>query len=339
METVIVFAFLMMWIGYVVVRRRLFIPVLAAFNSGNYERGLLLTRRLLRVFPRDPLLLYNRGLFLAILGEEEAAQADLTQALKRRPKFISSYIIRAYIHIRHKRYREAVQEYDAALRIDPDAAYLYTQRATAHLRVGDLLQAMRDVNRALELLQSQVQKQERFGAYIMGAAGSTNETRMMLAAAYAMRAAVYNRQGSFAASDEDYTRAASLTPDYAFLYNDYAENAFTAGDYGRALDLFQQADTLRQNVVQPPFHPLMQIRPLEEFTQAGTAVTHSAMGNDSTALDLWKRLTEKEPRYHDPDWVRSELNWPDAMIAEGRKLIDMLGNETAPPASLDSAAS
>lgn len=83
--------------------------------------------------------------------ELDAALADCNEALKLRPDFVPALDSRAFVYLRQQRFRDAVADYDAALKASPKDPYSLYGRGIAKLRLGDNAGAQADIAASKEL--------------------------------------------------------------------------------------------------------------------------------------------------------------------------------------------
>ncbi|MEZ4668508.1 MAG: hypothetical protein R3E39_11375 [Anaerolineae bacterium] len=84
---------------------------------------------------------------------------------------------------------------------------------------------------------------------------------------------------------------------------------FIAADYEAALSAYASASSLA---------------PLETAPIAGLALTYHALGQKTQARRMWRILAAREPRYLDLRWLRMELHWPNALLAEAKQVIELI---------------
>jgi cytochrome c-type biogenesis protein CcmH/NrfG len=87
------------------------------------------------------------------------------------------------------------------------------------------------------------------------------------------------------------------------------EAHFVTGEYDAALTAYATASSLA---------------PLETAPLAGLAVIYHALGQVTQARRMWKMLIARDSRYLDPRWLRTEQHWPQALLAEAKKVIDLI---------------
>jgi len=83
--------------------------------------------------------------------ELDAALADCNEALRLRPDFVPALDSRAFVHMRGGRFREAITDYDAAIKGIPKDPYSLYGRGIAKLRVGDTAGAQADIAASKEV--------------------------------------------------------------------------------------------------------------------------------------------------------------------------------------------
>jgi hypothetical protein len=88
-----------------------------------------------------------------------------------------------------------------------------------------------------------------------------------------------------------------------------AEDLFLDRKFETALEAFMRASSLA---------------PLETLPVAGLAITYHALGQVTEARRLWKILIARDSRYLTPRWLRKDLHWPEALIAEAVKVIALM---------------
>ncbi len=93
----------------------------------------------------------NRGQLAAMLGDPEAALADLDAAIAADPGYPDYYITRGNLLHRLGRPGEAVADYETAMRVGPPFPEAYYNRAEIRFEAGDHAGALADLDYALDL--------------------------------------------------------------------------------------------------------------------------------------------------------------------------------------------
>lgn len=91
------------------------------------------------------------GVTNLMLGHEEDAYVQLTQAINLGSKWAGDYINRGLLHYRRHNYRGALSDYDQAVKLAPREADTYYNRGVMRQEVGDYNRALEDFNTAIEL--------------------------------------------------------------------------------------------------------------------------------------------------------------------------------------------
>jgi len=84
-------------------------------------------------------------------GNNDRAIADLSEAIRLEPNFVSAYIDRGNAYRATGDNDHAIADFSEAIRLDPKSADAYYNRGLAHLYGGDLAKALADVSEASEL--------------------------------------------------------------------------------------------------------------------------------------------------------------------------------------------
>jgi len=91
--------------------------------------------------------LYNDRCWARAVGmiDLDAALADCNEALRLRPDFVPALDSRAFVHMRGGRFREAITDYDAAIKGIPQDPYSLYGRGIAKIRTGDTAGGRADI--------------------------------------------------------------------------------------------------------------------------------------------------------------------------------------------------
>jgi tetratricopeptide (TPR) repeat protein len=118
---------------------RLYTAALAAEGLANDQRALMLI---------------DRGVARARLGQSRAALDDFNRAIQLVPEGATAYNNRGTVLIELGAATEAVRDFDRAILLAPNYAAALTNRAATHVRLGNLRAALGDYSRAIGLLQA-----------------------------------------------------------------------------------------------------------------------------------------------------------------------------------------
>ena len=91
------------------------------------------------------------GVTNLMLGNEEEAYVQLTQAINLGSKWAGDFINRGLIHYHRNNFRGALSDYDQAVKIAPRDADSYYNRGVMRQEVGDYNNALSDLNTAINL--------------------------------------------------------------------------------------------------------------------------------------------------------------------------------------------
>lgn len=103
----------------------------------------------------------NRGILHSRKGRLRAALSDHNRAVELAPELSSTYINRANVLVKSRKFVDAMRDLDKAVGIaDERVAIAHYNRALLFQRIGDIASARMDAQRAAELAPEQVDYQE-----------------------------------------------------------------------------------------------------------------------------------------------------------------------------------
>ena len=152
----------------------------------------------------------------------ESAIEDFNQAIRLNPNYSQAYNGRGLAYHNQGDYRRAIGDYNQAIRLNPEYAIAYTNRGFAYSGQGDYERAIGDYTEAIRLNPD-------------------------FAIAYNNRGLAYHNQGDLDGAIADYNEVIRLNPEYAYpyynrglLYQKQENNRQALADFRKAADLFQQ---------------------------------------------------------------------------------------------------
>ncbi|MCY4553250.1 MAG: SUMF1/EgtB/PvdO family nonheme iron enzyme [Candidatus Poribacteria bacterium] len=179
---------------------------------------------------RENSTLQNAGLL--VLGVEkgtvkrdawESEFGKVASALKPlKPDTADVYYNRGRANYRQERYKSAISDFDAALRINPDFAEAYYGRGAAKANIGQYEAAISDYNAAL-----------RLNPNFAGVYYDRGSTQFLL--------------GQYGSAISDYNEAIRIDPDYVEAYNDRGFAKYKLGQYEAATRDFDTAIQIKAN--------------------------------------------------------------------------------------------
>ncbi len=200
------------------------VPYLSRKLDENASFGLPLMNLLLRLYPRAPILVAQRGYAYYNLGDYEQATADCSEAIRLDPEYAVAYNNRGYAYCQLGDYEQAIADCSEAIRLDPEYAVAYRNRGAVYYDLGDYEQAIADYSEAIRLEPD-------------------------LAAAYNNRGYAYRQLGDYEQAIADYSEAIRLDPEYAVAYNNrgaayqaLGNLAAARADWTRAIELLETQD-------------------------------------------------------------------------------------------------
>ena len=198
----------------------IFIVNKAATNIRRKEAAAALPdlEQALKLDKTNHLAFYTRGNAKVELKKYDEALDDYDQAIALKNK--SEYLYgRARLFSLTNRHDFAIQDNTAAIKLDPNNAIAYGNRALSYVKLGKDLLAIEDIRKAVSLKPDSLSLQYNLG-YLLYKTDQLDEavmeaTKVITAApkwrdAYNLRAAVYSKMGNAAKAKADRDTAAKL---------------------------------------------------------------------------------------------------------------------------------
>ncbi len=205
----------------------------------NWDRALADLDGALRLDPLSPSLHVNRARIHLAREKPRRALDDLNEAVRLDPHYDDAYALRGLVHrqlapreesLRKKPEAEdpAVADFAAAIRINPESAWLYARRAEARMARGETEHVMADCNRAIELdkecslaygLRGVVHQQADEPDQAVEDCSEAIRLGLEVADVYFSRSVVYFDRDELSRALSDCTRALELDPDHISGHN------------------------------------------------------------------------------------------------------------------------
>ena len=109
----------------------------------------------LKLDPEDPALLTNRAQVYRQFGQIREALIDLNKAINLSPNLLAARFNRGAIYYSSEDYQLALEDFDQCVAIDPHVAGPYFNRASTKQELGDTVGAKNDLNRFIQLSDSE----------------------------------------------------------------------------------------------------------------------------------------------------------------------------------------
>jgi Flp pilus assembly protein TadD len=122
--------------------------------SGKPAEAIGAFSRALEVASGDPIVLNNRGVAHALLGQLDSAVADYTAAIRLSPGDALVRHNRGVAHARQKNMTRALLDFDTAIRLKPNYAPAYRSRAELYEQSGNPARAAADRIKADQISQA-----------------------------------------------------------------------------------------------------------------------------------------------------------------------------------------
>ncbi len=169
---------------------------------------------------------YERGNFLVLLGEVEAAIKAYSDAIEMDPLYSVAYTNRGILYGYKGEYDLAIKDFNMAIELNPNNFFAYNNRGNAYDKIGNSDRAIEDFNKAIKLKSDYVK-------------------------AYNNRGNAYRKKGEFDKALADLDTGISLKADFAGTYNSRGVTYREKGNLGKAIEDFSAAIKLDPNYVSP----------------------------------------------------------------------------------------
>ena len=141
--------------GHISILKKDTLTALEAFeNAAKYDKS-------------NPAVWSALGVTNLMLGREDDAYVQLSQAINLGSKWAGDFINRGVIHYHRHNYRGALSDYDQAVKMAPRDADCYYNRGVMRLEVGDYNRALEDFNTAISLAEERTEMRYQRGVVEM----------------------------------------------------------------------------------------------------------------------------------------------------------------------------
>jgi tetratricopeptide (TPR) repeat protein/MFS family permease len=162
---------------------------------------------------------YEAGLKLESEGKLREAIAEYDEAIRLEPYLAPAYNNRGVAYSRLGQIERAVPDYDEAIRLNPYYALAYSNRGNAYISLVQFELAVQDLDEAIRLEPN-------------------------VAKTYNNRGTAYNRLGQHQHAIQDYDKAISLDPQYALAYTNRGVVYSRLGQFQRSIQDYNEAISL-----------------------------------------------------------------------------------------------
>jgi len=166
------------------------------------------------------------------------------------------FINRGWCYIKLKRYNEAQQDFDSAIKIEPKNPYAYNGLAHTYKEQGQYEEAVKFFKKAIEADDEYIYAY-RFISECYEHLGKYDEAEQSYTKAiekfpndetlYLDRGLLYAKQKKYLEAIEDYQKAIELYPEYAYAYNNLGIEYYHLKQYDKAIEVYKKAIELYPN--------------------------------------------------------------------------------------------
>jgi tetratricopeptide (TPR) repeat protein len=185
------------------------------YELGEYAAALVACNRAIQRDAENLDLFHCRALINKKIGDAAGILSDCKFILERQPNDLSARWLNSRAHFQMSNYQLAIFNFNQYLNLRADDFYAHYYRGICYERLGNLTQALVDLDCAIGIAE--------------------------MAILYRRRGRIRQQLGDFTGAMSDYDRAIDLDPQMAQAYANRADIYINRGDYPRALLQCNQA--------------------------------------------------------------------------------------------------
>ena len=216
---------------------------------------------------------FYRALTFNYADHPAGAIEDYDKAIKIDPQDAAAYYNRGYSKFALKKYEEAIEDYGKAIEIDPQLAQAYFNRGVSKSALGDQAGGIEDYGKAMEIDPQDAQ-------------------------AYSNRGNSKSALGDEAGAIEDYDKAIEIDPQYAAAYYNRGVSKSALGDEAGAIEDYGKA---------------IEIDPQYVAAHYNRGLSKSALGDKAGAIEDYDKAIKI-----DPQLAAAYANKSDALTKIGK---------------------
>lgn len=186
---------------------------------------------------------FRSGVTARQQGQYSEAIQDFNKAIKLEPDYAKAYYLRAAAYYSKRKHDLAIEDSTKAIELKPDYAKAYLARTAAYYSKGEYDYAIQDSTKAIELNPD-------------------------YANAYLARGHVYRNLGEYDHAIQDYTKAMELNPDYANAYYFRGLSYSSQGEHDYAIANFTKAIKLNPKLAEAYYARALACFGLERWQNA-----------------------------------------------------------------------
>ncbi|MFQ3575739.1 MAG: tetratricopeptide repeat protein [Cytophagales bacterium] len=251
-------------------------------------------------FPKDSTVFYYLGVIKFLEKDYKGAQAEFEKQLIINSKDIDCYLMRAECKMAQLYIREAVDDYSKAIEINPKSFVSYNGRGFARTKLQDYKNAMKDLDKAMELMKeanNEPMKRLKYSNKQQDPKQINGFHEEYLDIAYA----IYNNRGSakmdaknYKAAIEDFNEAIKLNKNNTVGYNNRAICKIYIDDLPGAYDDFSELIILKPDSPEIYFNRGVVRNDLNDVKGAIEDFTESLKRNPKNGQVYYQRALAKK---------------------------------------------
>lgn len=233
----------------------------------------------------------------------DGALENFNQAIKLNPQHAAAYYDRGRAYHAQGDYDRAFTDYNRAIQLNPDMAAAYVNRGNIYYKETEYAQALLDYNKAIQLNPQNALAYYRRGTVYFDA----------------YRKNISEKAGNYDRAMRDFNKAIELNSQFASAYQSRGSGYYYQGDYERALADYDKAIELRPQSASAYFN-----RGLTYDSRSESGRLFERIGDRKRALADYDKAIELDPEH-------------DAAYHNRARLYEFMGNNERALADYDKA--
>ncbi|MEI3649617.1 MAG: tetratricopeptide repeat-containing serine protease family protein [Dolichospermum lemmermannii FEM_B0920] len=274
--------------------------------SNQLDKALAATDKAIQLQPNNPNLYNQKSVVLIDLKRYREAAAAINKAIELSPR-AAFYVNRGIVRNELGDKPGAIDDYNQAIKINPNLAQAYNNRGIVRNELGDKPGAIDDYNQAIKINPNLAQAYNNRGGVrndLGDKPGAIDDFNLAIkinpnfAEAYYNRGIVRNELGDKPGAIDDFNQAIKFNPNYALVYNNRGIVRNKLGDKQGAIDDYNLAIKFNPNYAQAYYNRAYVYYELGDKQKAREDLQRAAqlfMAQGNTALyekimDVLKKL-------------------------------------------------
>lgn len=184
-----------------------------AYKAGSYNLAGKLFNKAIIAAPELSAAYFGSAKAWLEMGDCRQAINDLDECIRLNPGDVESYCIRSYAWQVLGDYDKAVADINVALAVQPKNSALYYARGLIHVNQGEIGKAVADYDTAIAFIADTPKKLRADSLQVFAELAEVAPLDKNGGAVYFQRGMAYSQNGDFKAAKKDFKRAVKIKPE------------------------------------------------------------------------------------------------------------------------------